>query len=293
MKGGSKTTMMMMATFIWWSSMSAFGWASEVPLEASYSTVSFNTTFQDASVGFYQIFMRSLRMDLSSGTESYDIPVLRSKAAAVGDNQFVYVKLFNPKISITFAVYTLNAYVVAYQVDSSRRCYFFKEAPANSKSLLFRSCTSKVDVNLATNYVNLGDREKTKLGFKPLDQSLEEFQSFDSKDSTTSLRQNLLVVIQMVAEAARFKYIQKKIESNGFESGFLPKGDVISFENNWEVLSKAIQKSKDGKFATPIKLLNENYTPRSVSTVAEVENDMGLLLNAATTSFDDDQRAAM
>ncbi|XP_062079231.1 ribosome-inactivating protein cucurmosin-like [Humulus lupulus] len=284
---------MVVATWIWWSSMSAFGWAREVPLEASYSTVSFNTTFQDASVGFYQMFMRSLRRDLSSGAESYDIPVLRSKAAAVGDNQFVYVKLFNPKISITFAVYTLNAYVVAYQVDSSRRCYFFKEAPANSKSLLFSSCTSKVDVNLETNYDNLGDREKTRLGFKPLDQSLEEFQRFDSEDSTTTLRKNLLVVIQMVAEAARFKYIQKKIESNGFESGFLPRGDVISLENNWEDLSKAIQKSKDGKFATPIKLLNENYTPRYVSTVEEVENEMGLLLNVATARFNGDQRAAM
>ncbi|XP_062076288.1 nigrin b-like [Humulus lupulus] len=294
MKGGSKMMMtMVVATWIWWSSMSAFGWAREVPLRASYSTVRFNTTFEDASGGFYRMFMQSLRSDLSSGTDSHDIPVLRSKDAAVGNNQFVYVQLFNPSISITFAVYALNSYVVAYQVDASGRCYFFKEAPPKSQSLLFNQCTTKVSVNLETNYVKLGGREKTRLGFKALDKSLEVFKNFNSKEPTDVLCQNLLVVIQMVAEAARFKNIQQLMEWKGFESGFLPGGYIISYENKWEDLSKAIQQSKNGKFATPIQLLNEDYTPRNVSTVAEVQKDMGLLLNVATKSFDGDQRAAM
>ncbi|XP_062076284.1 beta-galactoside-specific lectin 1-like [Humulus lupulus] len=296
MKGGSKMTMMVqivVATWIWWSSMNAFGWASELPLTATYSTVRFNTTFQDASGGFYRIFMQSLRSYLSSGTDSYDIPVLRSTTAAVGNNQFVYVQLFNPSISITFAVYALNSYVVAYQEDSAMRCYFFKEVPAKSQSLLFNQCKTRVDVNLETNYVKLGGREKTRLGFKALDNSLDVFKKFNSKQPTDELRQNLLVVIQMVAEAARFKNIQQYMEWNGFDSGFLPGGYIISYENKWEDLSKAIQQSKNGKFATPIQLLNEDYTPRNVSTVAEVQKDMGLLLNVATKSFDGDQRAAM
>ncbi|XP_062114667.1 agglutinin-like [Humulus lupulus] len=187
------------------------------------------------------MFIQSLRSDLASGTESYDIPVLRMKAAAVGDNQFVYVKLFNPRISITFTVYALNSYVVAYQVDAAMRCYFFKEAHAKSQSLLFNQ-----------------------------------------------------FVIQMVAEAARLKNIQQIMEWNGFQSGFLPGGYIISYENKWEDLSKAIQQSKDGKFSAPIQLLNEDYTPHNVSTVSEVQKDMGLLLNVATMMSQEsfDQRAA-
>ncbi|KAL5702995.1 hypothetical protein ACHQM5_028142 [Ranunculus cassubicifolius] len=251
-----------------------------------YNTVNFITT--DVSVGYYQSFMQLLRRELSSGTFSYDIPVLRTTSAAVGDKQFVYVKLSNPsevKNNITFAIHTLNSYVVAYQVDAERRCYFFKEAPPNSKTLLFNQSTRKVDVNLSTNYVNLGDREKTRLGFKPLDQSLEAFRRFDSKNPTDELRRNLLVVIQMVAEAARFKYIQLQLERKGIDSDFLPKGDIISYENKWEDLSKAIQGAKNGKFTAPVQLQNEDYTPRPVSTVAEVKNDMGLLLYYAATAM--------
>ncbi|XP_062079311.1 ribosome-inactivating protein gelonin-like [Humulus lupulus] len=297
MKGGSKMMMMMVqivvATWIWWSSINAFGWASEVPLTATYSSVSFNTSFHDASVGFYQMFMQSLRTELSSGTESHEIPVLRTKSTAVGDQQFVYVNLFNPSVSITFAIHSLNAYVVAYQVDADERCYFFRETPPNSKTLLFSHCKTRVDVNLETNYVKLGGREKTRLGFKALDQSLDAFKSFDSKDPNDELRQNLLVVIQMVAEAARFKNIQQMLEWNGFESGFFPRGDIISYENKWEDLSKAFQQSEDGKFPE-IALQHEDYTSRYVSTVAEVKNDMGLLLHIATAMNEEsfEQRAA-
>ncbi|XP_062077297.1 ribosome-inactivating protein cucurmosin-like [Humulus lupulus] len=277
MKGGSNN-MIVQIIMVALATMST-------PLTATFSTVSFNTKFEGASVGPYYSFMSSLRTALSSGAESYGIRVLRTKAAAVGDKQFVYVRLYNPStVSITFALDALNSYVVAYQVDAEKRCYFFREAPPNSRAVLFNQCTNKVDVNLVTSYGNLGNREKTRLGFKPLDQSLEAFRRFDSRDPTNELRQNLLVVIQMVAEAGRFKYIQQKLEQKGFGSGFLPGGDIISFENNWDALSTAIQQSKDGKF-TPIQLKKEDNTLRVVSTVAEVKDDMGLLLNAGTTTM--------
>ncbi|XP_062086581.1 ribosome-inactivating protein gelonin-like [Humulus lupulus] len=253
----------------------------------SYNTVSLNT--KDVSVGSYQMFMGSLRRELYGGTESHDIPVLRTKSAAVGDKQFVYVNLHNSSVSITFAVLTLNAYVVAYQVDGEeKRCYFFKEAPPNSKTLLFDQSpkTKKVDVELETNYNSLGMklREETNLGFKPLNESLQKFKSFDNNKPTKDLRESLLIVIQMVSEAARFKYIQQKLEFHGFQSEFPPKGDIISYENNWSALSIAIQKSKDGKFPNTITLQNEDYSQRKVSTVAEVKADMKLLLNVATAT---------
>ncbi|XP_030478852.2 ribosome-inactivating protein cucurmosin-like [Cannabis sativa] len=249
-------------------------------MQASYSTVVFNTKFNDVSVGSYQTFMQSLRRELSSGITSYDIPLLRKKSEAIKDKQFVYVRLENQSFKITFAVSTLNCYMIAYQVDAEKRCYFFKEAPPEAKTLLFKESTRRVNVNLSTNYNNLGNRENYNLGFKSLDNSLEAFKRFDSENPTNELRRILIVVSQMVAEAARSKYIQQKIEWKGFDSGFFPKGDILSYENKWEDLSKAIQNSKDGSFPK-IQLQNEDYSARYVSKVAEVKNDMALLLNIA------------
>ncbi|XP_060973583.1 ribosome-inactivating protein cucurmosin [Cannabis sativa] len=249
-------------------------------MQASYSTVVFNTKFSDVSVGSYQSFMQSLRRELSSGTTSYDIPLLRKKSEAVRDKQFVYVRLENQSFKITFAISALNSYVIGYQVDVEKRCYFFKEASSEAKALLFKESTRRVNVNLNTNYDNLGNRENVNLGFKSLDNSLEAFKRFDSENPTNELRQILIVVIQMVAEAGRSKYIQQKMEWKGFESGFFPKGDILSYENKWEDLSKAIQNSKDGSFPK-IKLQNEDYSDRYVSKVTDVKKDMALLLNIA------------
>ncbi|XP_062086590.1 ribosome-inactivating protein gelonin-like [Humulus lupulus] len=254
----------------------------------SYNTVSFNTEI-DLTVSSYQRFIQALRAELYGGTEEHGIAVLRTKSDAVRDKQFVYVNLHNPSVSITFAVLTLNTYVVAYQVDGEeKRCYFFKEAPTDSKTSLFPQSPEKkrIDVELSTNYNSLGTklREETNLGFKPLNESLEKFKSFDSNKPTEDLRRSLLIVIQMVSEAARFKYIQQKLEFHGFQSEFPPKGDIISYEKNWSALSIAIQKSKDGKFPETITLQNEDYSQRKVSTVAEVKDDMKLLLNVATAT---------
>ncbi|KAM6581675.1 hypothetical protein CsatA_005449 [Cannabis sativa] len=275
MKGSNMMVKIVVATWICY-------WSMLCLTAKSYSTINFNTNFKGMSVGSYQIFMQSLRRELSSNIESHGIPLLRTKSAAVKDKQFVYVRLNNPSVAITFAISALNSYVVAYQVDAERRCYFFKEAPPNSKTLLFKQCTKKVEVNLKTNYDILGNREKTNLGFKSLDNSLQAFKRFDSTNPTDELRQNLLVVIQMIAEAARSKYIQQKLEWKGFETGFFPRADIISYENKWEDLSKAIQKSKDGKIIPPIQLQNEDYKFRYVSTVAEVKKDLAFLLNSAT-----------
>lgn len=225
---------------------------------------------------------------MSSKDESNDIPVLHAKSNhAIKDKEFVYVRLHNPNVSITFAINALNSYVVAYQVDAERRCYFFKEAPPNSSTLLFTESTRKVNVDLKTNYNSLGmkRREETRLGFKPLDESLDSFRRFDRNKPTDELRRALLIVIQMVAEAARFKYIEDRLEWKGFGTGFFPRGDIISYETNWNTLSKAIQNSEDGKFPV-IQLENEDYSKRNVSTVAEVKNDMKLLLNMATVLSD-------
>ena len=58
----------------------------------------------------------------------------------------------------------------------------------------------------------------------------------------------LLVVIQTVSEAIRFKYIQDKITKNS-TGGYAPDFRAVDLEINWDKISKAIEKvdSQTGK----------------------------------------------
>ncbi|XP_062105106.1 ribosome-inactivating protein cucurmosin-like [Humulus lupulus] len=237
MKRSNVMVQIVVATWIrsWSSSISiAFG------LGISYSDVTFDTVYTNDIVDRYKSFIQSLRDKLKSKTESHGIPVLPAES----DKRFVYATLYNKHVNITFAIYAVNAYVVAYQVDAvEKRCYFFEEFPSDSKAGVFDQCPQKKALNFPTTYGSLGDREKTPLGFEPLSHCLYTFNKFDGTGDDTDLRKGLLVVIQMVSEAARFIYIEQKMVNK-----FKPEGDIISHENKWEDLSKQIQESKNGEF---------------------------------------------
>ncbi|XP_062086583.1 ribosome-inactivating protein gelonin-like [Humulus lupulus] len=263
-----------------WSSSSiiAFG----LGLGINYSNVSFNTEYsENITEQRYESFIKSLREKLKSETEnnrSRGIPVLRTASEAIGNKKFVYATLHNDAgVSITFALNAVDAYVVAYQVNGGQnRCNFFKEFPADSEALVFHKCL-KTGAGLPSSYGELGSREKTQLGFVPLSLCLNSFENFDGTGNTKDVRKCLLVVIQMVAEAARFKYIQGKMVAEGL----FPGEDITLLENAWSLLSTAIQNSKDGTFS-PIQLRDEKYVLQSVTMVDEVKDRMGLLLALKT-----------
>ncbi|XP_062104548.1 ribosome-inactivating protein gelonin-like [Humulus lupulus] len=196
---------------------------------------------------------------------------------SAGKDSIITGGLTLPPVYLIFVV----VYVVAFQVDAEeKRCYFFEEFPSDSKADVFDQCRQRVDAaNVSVSYGSLGNREKTPLGFEPLSNCLYKFNKFDGTGDDKELRKGLLVVIQMVAEAARFKYIQKKMRPEqepqsepimDYVDGFLPAGDIISHENKWEDLSKQIQQSKNGRFNSPVQLQYANYKKYDVSNVAEV-----------------------
>ena len=86
----------------------------------------------------------------------------------------------------------------------------------------------------------------------------------------------LLIVMQMVSESAKLAYVENKLVDNFF-AGYAPRGDVISLQDTWSILSAAIQASANGEF-DPIFLQDEDYNVYSVSTVEDVIGKMGLLL---------------
>ena len=52
------------------------------------------------------------------------------------------------------------------------------------------------------------------------------------------------MVIQTIAKAVRFKYIEGEILSKfGSKNGFKAKAKAISLENNWEKTSKTVKES--------------------------------------------------
>nr|AAO15531.1 ribosome inactivating protein Euserratin 2 precursor [Euphorbia serrata] len=242
----------------------------------NYPSVKFTTHL--ASVGSYQSFMSSLRKELDSGSESHDIPLLRKPTEITNNNKYLLVNLINydSQLSITLAVTVVNVYVIGYK--SAGNSFFLKDAPSDAKTLLFQG-TNKITLSsVDSNYNNLGDRSKVGLGIGPLSRSIDTLNKFNGVSVNNVFKESLLVVIQMVAEAARFKFIQLKIENNLLDE-YKPKNDTISYENNWEKLSEQIQLSgTDGKFKKPVTLLYANGTDKIVSTVAQVKPDISILL---------------
>ncbi|XP_065865525.1 ribosome-inactivating protein cucurmosin-like [Euphorbia lathyris] len=242
----------------------------------NYPTVSFTTHLpSDAS---YKGLMSSLRKELDSDSESHDIPILRKPSAITQNNQYLLVDLinFNSKLSITLAITVVNVYVIGYK--SGGNSFFLKDAPSDANKLLFDGTIKKTLTTVDTNYINLGDRTKVGLGIGPLNKAIDTLSKFNGVSVDKTFKDSLLVVIQMVAEAARFKFIQQKIHDNLLEE-YKPQNDVLSLENSWEALSKQIQLSgSDGQFKTAVQLLNAAGAIYSVTNVAQVKSDISLLL---------------
>ncbi|XP_065869458.1 ribosome-inactivating protein cucurmosin-like [Euphorbia lathyris] len=240
----------------------------------NYPSVRFTTHL--ASTGSYQSFMSSLRTALDSKSESHGIPLLRNQLQITTSNKYLLVDLINydSQLNITLAVLVVNVYVIGFK--SGGNSFFLKDAPNDANTLLF-SGTKKTTLTLDTNYNSLGDRSKVGLGIGPLSKAIDTINSF-SGSVTGTFKNSLLVVIQMVAEAARFKYIQLQIDQY-LKDGYTPKSDTLSLENSWAALSTQIQLSgADGKFKTPVTLQNASGGKYNVTTVAEIKPDISLLL---------------
>ncbi|XP_065869289.1 ribosome-inactivating protein cucurmosin-like isoform X2 [Euphorbia lathyris] len=266
-------TKMLMLLATWLSCNIAIGSCQYAAIK--YPSVTFTTHL--ASDGSYRSLMSSLRKELDSSSKSHDIPILRKPSEITTDNKYLLVTLINheSKFNVTLAITVVNVYVIGFK--SGGNSFFLSDAPSDATNLLFDG-TSKKKLSVSTNYVNLGDRTKVGLGIGPLKRAIDTLYTFNGVSVTTDFKNSLLVVIQMVAEAARFKYIQEKIE-NDLSGEYRPKSDTISLENSWDALSKQIQQcGSSGKFTTPVILQNADGSNKIISSVAEVKPDISILL---------------
>nr|AAC49672.1 precursor ribosome inactivating protein [Sambucus nigra] len=198
---------------------------------------------------------------------SLDLPVLKPQVPV--ENRFVLARLTNPSgDTVTLAIDVVNLYVVAFSANG--RSYFFKESTDIEKKNLFVD-TKQENLKFTGNYNSLeqqaGDRrESIPLGPNSLAQAISSLSRYSGGDAK-SLAKALLVVIQMVSEAARFRYIELRIWTSVTDAiDFTPDPLMLSMENKWSYMSKEIQGATvGGTFAHVVQLQDQGNNPINVT----------------------------
>ncbi|XP_027338618.1 abrin-a-like [Abrus precatorius] len=236
-------------------------------------------TTEGASSESYNQFIEVLR-DRLRGGQIHEIPVLRDPTTVQDRNRYVTIELSNSATeSIQIGIDLTNAYVVAYQAGS--RSYFFRDAPQSAFNNLFNH-TEQFTLPFTGAYGDLErtarrSREQITLGLQPLIHTISFLRS--ERDDNQERAQSMIVIIQMVAEAARFEYISRRVRvSIRTGNTFLPDSPMLSLENNWSGLSRGVQQSVQGTFPNNVVLTNHRSEPVIVDSVASVVPILALML---------------
>ncbi|XP_028066688.1 nigrin b-like [Camellia sinensis] len=223
----------------------------------AYPSISFNVA--GATEASYRDFIGALREIVSRGTQTVNgLPVLKTEGEVSNQDRFVLVNLINGN-TVTLGIDVVNLYVVAFSGANSKS-FFFKDATTVQLKNLFVG-TKQTKLGYKSNYDSLEQqkgvkpRDKLPLGPTPLADAITRLWNGGS------VAEPLIVVIQMVSEAARFKRIEEKVRKSITDGNtFTPKGLIVSMENEWGFMSKQVQLSKDGeKFINSVQLQDNNY----------------------------------
>lgn len=279
MGGNMRMLLMMLMTswMIWWAATSV-----------GAAEVSFDT--EGATEETYNDFLEAVRTELASGRVSYEIPVLRRKSDVhTAKQRFLLVTLTNSAgDNIILALDVVTAQLVAYQATDDRS-FFFSDAPKPQSNSLFED-TDRTTFKFSSTHTDISaetkaNRSTTPLGMARLSTAIHDLHVWSSGPKM-NLGTGLLVVIQMVSEAARISYIQRAVAENGLGTAdFNPDYSVTSYEDNWERLSTSIQTSANGKFSSPVELQKGDGTKYNVTRVNDVlRNDLALLKSFSSIS---------
>lgn len=240
----------------------------------------------------YAKFLEEVRNEFKEPGRTYHgLPMTKAPPQPA---TFVLVELqATPEISITLALNKSNLYVMAYQdrYQGKPRAHFFEDAPENAKTGLFSEAKGKLrkTIYCKTSYGSIegklrGSRKKLGLGIRKLKSLVEAVYGSEINEATQA--KFLLVSIQMVSEAARFKYIEKQVV-DGLRLVFNPDFKVISLEEKWSKISEAIFESNpEGKFKSTLHLKNKSDQDWPVTEVKQIAPDVSLLLYMKDKKFE-------
>nr|Q03464.1 RecName: Full=Antiviral protein alpha; AltName: Full=PAP-alpha; AltName: Full=Ribosome-inactivating protein; AltName: Full=rRNA N-glycosidase; Flags: Precursor [Phytolacca americana]BAA01451.1 alpha-PAP(pokeweed antiviral protein) [Phytolacca americana] len=255
------------------------------------STWAINTiTFDvgNATINKYATFMKSIHNQAKDPTlKCYGIPMLPNTNLTP---KYLLVTLQDSSLkTITLMLKRNNLYVMGYADTYNGKCryHIFKDISNTTErndvmTTLCPNPSSRVgkNINYDSSYPALEKkvgrpRSQVQLGIQILNSGIGKIYGVDSFTEKTEA-EFLLVAIQMVSEAARFKYIENQVKTN-FNRAFYPNAKVLNLEESWGKISTAIHNAKNGALTSPLELKNANGSKWIVLRVDDIEPDVGLL----------------
>ncbi|XP_074274142.1 protein synthesis inhibitor PD-S2-like [Silene latifolia] len=249
-------------------------------------------TCQDVSFNLrrdgYAKFVEEVRKQVnSSGLQYHGIDMINPPNQR---NLYLYVNLNarltnNQAFTMGLQLRRSDLYVLAYrdQVDgrTNRAFYFRGEIPERDVFPRIANL-QRLPMRVQFDYVSLESAagqliNSLQFGVASLESEMRNMYGRKDVSSTNPFRRDqarfLLITIHMVAEAARFIYIEKK-------GDFSLRSDyqVKSMVNNWGTLSVQIATSgPSGVFRNPVTLQVTSNRYWTITNVNQIKPDMGLL----------------
>ncbi|KGN45978.1 seed lectin [Cucumis sativus] len=213
----------------------------------------------DLVVDGYKNFINVIRQRLTENTlKLYDIPILESSLPPT--QRFMNINIGNQNDeTISLAIDRVNLGVVGYR--SNNNSYIFLDAPKAALDVVFPE-TCRVVLGFNSDYESIEKasgttRLQTLLGLEPLNSAISNLFHYRRADIPGSF----LVILQMVLEGSKFKFIEQSvIQSLKYGYNFKPGLAIVSLEDNWDKLSSQIQASPSlqGLFGEAIRLYDSN-----------------------------------
>ncbi|XP_009346751.2 ribosome-inactivating protein bryodin II-like [Pyrus x bretschneideri] len=247
----------------------------------------------------YTAFIEALRARLTAGRPtSHGIPVLPRIKDVPDAQRFLYVDLTNYNgDTIRVAIDVVNVYVVGYR--SGNKSYILandakKPAPTHTlfPTALGATQSTRTLLPFTGDYPELGPHarrtaqssasgalgsrihenipmlEQIPLGRNELDNAISKLHYAASHSDQAAA---FIVIIQMVSEAARFRYIESQVGTRmGIDNPpYIPDPAMRSLENEWSALSEQVQNvpANGNRFSRSIQLTTVNYRPLLVDSV--------------------------
>ncbi|XP_027349058.1 abrin-a isoform X2 [Abrus precatorius] len=264
-----KTLKLLILCVAWTCSFSALRCAARAdPPVATNEDRPIKFIAQGATEDSYKQFMKELRERLTGGVVRA-IPVLPNPTTLQERNRYITVELSNSDTeSIEVGIDGTNAYVVAYRAGT--QSYFTRDAPASASDYLFTG-TNQYSLPFNGSYGELEkwadqNRTQTYLGLRALTHAISFLRN--GRNDNEEKARILIVICQMVAEAARFRYISHRVGvSIRNNTPFQPDPAMISLENHWESLSGAVQRATQDTFED-VRLTNIRHEPVIVNSLS-------------------------
>ncbi|KAK8508116.1 hypothetical protein V6N11_073616 [Hibiscus sabdariffa] len=277
---------------VWAVAVLLLCWIYRVKALSPIYKLTFDATY--ATQSKYVAFITDLvRILMVHGSASHGIPVLPASTMPPTDlHRYVVVELYDRSKKVSLVIDAVNLYILGYRPGGGAVSYFFKDVAQDVRQLFFDG-TERQRLHFDGSYGSLegkagAGRGEIPLGFEELCRKINDLNSYTPVPGEVKyIAKALIVCIEMVSEAARFKFILQQIAAmapavpDGTGTTLLPNTLMQGYQNNWGQLSTAIQLAKaDGTFRNSVTV-----TPDLVfGNVASVRRIITVLLKASPTT---------